>query len=89
MKPVFVLDFADSGGHFPAAGEEAVRELVGAVRDDVLLGGEDVDEFEVLVDHADTGADGILWGGESDRFAEELDGSGVGAVDSGEDVHEC
>ena len=87
LQAEFFLDFEYALGHFFAGGEKVLRERFNAVRDDVFLRGQDVDELEMLVNHSDSGGDRFARGREADLFAEQLDRSGVGLVDSRENVH--
>ena len=56
--------------------------------DDVLGHGEDRDQHEVLVDHADAPPDGIAGVGEAHRFAVDADLAGIGVQQAEQDVHE-
>ena len=62
--------------------------LVLQTQDDVLRGGEDVHQLEVLVDHADAAVKGVLGGGDGHRLAVDIDLPLVGEVDAGEHVHQ-
>ena len=55
---------------------------------DVLGDGEDRDQHEVLVDHADAGADRVAGAAELDRLAVDEDLALVRPVEAGEDVHQ-
>ena len=54
----------------------------------VLQHGERLDQHEVLVDHADPGADGILGAGDAPFLAIDQDGAGIGLVVAVDDVHQ-
>ena len=55
---------------------------------DVLGDREDRDQHEVLVDHADAGADRVAGAAELDRLAVDEDLALVRPVEAGEDVHQ-
>ena len=56
--------------------------------DDILGGGEQVDQLEVLVDHADTQIEGILGRCDGHRLVVDVDLPLVGEVDAGEHIHQ-
>ena len=72
------LDFLVDAGKAASLGAEH----------DVLGGGEDVDELEVLVHHADLVAEGVLRGGDARLFPVHEDAPFVGVVDARDHVHE-
>ncbi len=73
-----------SGG---GAIEETVPGRLGP-EDDVLGHGQRGEKLERLVDHAETGMDGIEWGAESDLLAPDPDGPVIGSEEPVEDRHE-
>ena len=56
--------------------------------DDILGGGEQVDQLEVLVDHADTQIEGILGRCDGHRLVVDVDLPLVGEIDAGEHIHQ-
>ena len=64
------------------------RALSAGAQHDVLRGGEDVDELEVLMHHADMMAEGILRGGDDRLLPVHIDLPLVGVVDARDHVHE-
>ena len=56
--------------------------------DDILGGGEQIDQLEVLVDHADTQIEGILGRCDGHRLVVDVDLPLVGEIDAGEHVHQ-
>ena len=78
--------------HDPAVRLLAVEEDRSGHRllaeDDVLGDGQDRDEHEVLVDHADAAGDGVRGTGQVDLLAVEQDLALVGRGEAVEDVHE-
>ena len=78
--------------HDPAIGLVPVEEdRVGHrlfAEDDVLGDGQDRDQHEVLVDHADPAGDGVRRAGQGDLFAVEQDRPLIGLGQPVEDVHE-
>ena len=85
VKAVFPADLPDLLAglfHVHAAA------LILQAQDDVLGGGEDVHQLEVLVDHADAAVEGVLGGGDGHRLVVDIDLPLVGEVDAGEHVHE-
>ena len=84
LKTVFFADLGD-----PLAGRlqiHAARLL--QAQDDVLRGGKDVHQLEVLVDHADPQVIGVLGGGDRDRPVVDVDLARVRVIDPGEHVHQ-
>ena len=63
-------------------------QLALQAQDDVLRGGEEVHQLEVLVDHADTKVKGILGRGNGHRLVVDVDLPLVGEVDAGEHIHQ-
>ena len=63
-------------------------ELTFEAENDVLRRGEEIDELEVLVDHADAVFERILGGGDRYRFAMNVDLPLIGEVDTGEHIHQ-
>ena len=82
VEAVALADAAD------ARGRGLEIELFIEAERDVLSGGEDVDQLEVLVDHADAVAVGIARGADDDLLAVDEDLSLVGEVNAREHVHE-
>ena len=66
-------------------GEEAAA--LGA-KHDVLQNGEGFDQHEMLVDHPDPVAEGVLRAGDFDRVAIDQDLAGVGLVIAVDDAHQ-
>ena len=56
--------------------------------DDILGGGEEIDQLEVLVDHADTQIEGILGRCDGHGLVVDVDLSLIGEVDAGEHIHQ-
>ena len=82
VEPVFVADLLDLFAGFGQV------ELAFKAEDDILRCGEEIDELEVLVDHADAVLERVLGGGDRHRFAMNVDLPLVGEVDAGEHVHQ-
>ena len=82
LEAVALADAAD------ARGRGLEIELFIEAERDVLSGGEDVDQLEVLVDHADAVTVGIARGADDDLLAVDEDLSLVGEVNAREHVHE-
>ena len=82
VKPVAVADFLHL---FTGVGQ---IQLALQTQNDVLRGGEQVDQLEVLVDHADTEVEGILGRCDGHRLVVDVDLSLIGEVDAGEHVHQ-
>ena len=84
VKAVGVADLADALG----GGREVELALLLEAQHDVLGGGEDVHQLEVLVDHADAVVEGVLGRADDHGLAVDLDGAAVGEVDARQHVHE-
>ena len=84
VEPVALGDLLHAGLGLGAG----VARLILDAQDDVLGGGEDVDQLEVLVDHTDLMGEGILGGGDDHLTAVHQNGSLVGEIDAGDHVHE-
>ncbi len=82
VEAVFIADLPD-----PSAGFGKVEPALEA-EDDVLRRGEDIDELEVLVDHADAVRERVLRGSDRHRLAMDIDLPFVGKVDAGEHIHQ-
>ena len=82
VEAVALADAAD------ARGRGLEIELFLETERDVFSGSEDVDQLEVLVDHADAVAVGIARGADDDLLAVDEDLSLVGEVNAREHVHE-
>ena len=82
VEAVALADAAD------ARGRGLEIELFLETERDIFSGSEDVDQLEVLVDHADAVAVGIARGADDDLLAVDEDLSLVGEVNAREHVHE-
>ncbi len=71
--------------HHPGRADE---RGAGQAEGHVLGHGVGVDQFEVLVDHADAVGDGVPGAPYADPFSSQVDGAGVGLVQAVEGVHE-
>ena len=84
VEAVFLADLGD-----PRAGRLQVElTLTLKAENDVLCGGEHIDQLEVLVDHADAVVKGILGGGDGHRLSMHIDLTLIGVVDAGEHIHQ-
>lgn len=63
-------------------------QLALQAQDDILRGGENIDQLEVLVDHTDAKVESILGRGDGDGLVVDIDLSLIGEVDAGEHIHQ-
>ena len=82
-KAVFVAELFDSFRR----GLDVEFAFFLQAKDDILRGGEHVDQLEVLVDHSDTVVKGVLRRGNYNFFAVNKDLPLVGKIYSGDHVH--
>ena len=64
-------------------------QLTLQTKDDVFRSGEQIDQLEVLMDHADSKVKSVLGGGYGHGLAVNIDPSLIGIVDAGEHIHQC
>ena len=84
VEAVFVADLLDFTGRLG----DVHPAMFFQTEDDVFRGGEDIDELEVLVDHADTVSKGVFRRADRNRFTVNVDLPLIGEVDAGEHVHQ-
>ena len=63
-------------------------QLALQAQNDVLGGGKEIDQLEVLMDHTDTEVESILGGSNGHRLIMDVDLSLIGEIDAGEHIHQ-
>ena len=86
VEPVVALEGLDLGPGALDPGLE--RDAALGTQQQILQDRERLDQHEMLVDHADAGADRVLGRADRPLLAADQDGAAVGMVEAVEDVHQ-